>query len=119
MNRVLLGTVLATAIAASVPAAAQETVKVGLVEPLTGSVAYNGQSVVKGAMLAVKELNAAGAVLGKQVELITEDGQCKTANSVSAVAKLATQAPVVALIEIGRAPCWERGGHDVSLLLVA
>ncbi|HET8728592.1 MAG TPA: penicillin-binding protein activator [Alphaproteobacteria bacterium] len=98
MHKILLGSVLTAAIAASVPAYAQESVKIGLVQPLTGSVAYNGLSVVEGAKLAVEELNAAGGVLGRQVELVIEDGQCKPANSVSAVEKLVRKDDVVALI---------------------
>jgi branched-chain amino acid transport system substrate-binding protein len=98
MQKIVLGGMLAAGIAATVPAAAQETVRIGLVEPLTGSVAYNGQSVVEGAKLAVEEINAAGGVLGKPVELIVEDGQCKPANSVNAVEKLVQKDKVVTLV---------------------
>lgn len=81
--------IAATAIAlASGGARAQETIKVGHIQPLTGSVAYNGTANVKGARLAVEQRNAAGGVLGKQIELITEDGQCQPAKSVNAAEKL-------------------------------
>ena len=40
MRNVVLGGLLLTGIAASVPAQAQDTVRIGLVQPLTGSVAY-------------------------------------------------------------------------------
>ena len=43
---------------ASAAANAQETVKIGLVQPLTGSVAYNGTTDVNGARLAADERNA-------------------------------------------------------------
>ena len=75
----------------------QETITIGMIEPLSGSVAYNGKSVVEGAKLALGEINAAGGVLGKQVNLIIEDGQCKPANSVSAIEKL-VQKDKVALV---------------------
>ncbi|TWA64182.1 amino acid/amide ABC transporter substrate-binding protein (HAAT family) [Azospirillum baldaniorum] len=98
MRNVVLGGLLMTGIAASVPAQAQDTVRIGLVQPLTGSVAYNGKSVVEGARLAVEEMNAAGGVLGKKIELIVEDGQCTPANSVNAVEKLVQKDKVVTLV---------------------
>ena len=64
---------LAGLLAVSALASAQETVKIGLIEPLTGSVAYNGLASVNGAKLAVAQRNAAGGVLGRQVELVIED----------------------------------------------
>lgn len=72
--------------------------KIGLVEPLTGSVAYNGRSVVEGAKPAAEEINNAGGVLGKPVELVIEGGQCKPANSVNADEKLVQKDEVVSLI---------------------
>jgi branched-chain amino acid transport system substrate-binding protein len=66
----------------------KQTIKIGLVQPLTGSVAYNGESDVNGSKLAVEERNRKGGVLGRQIELVVEDGQCKPANSVNAAEKL-------------------------------
>ncbi|MET0961740.1 MAG: ABC transporter substrate-binding protein [Noviherbaspirillum sp.] len=88
---------LVAAIIASSPVLAQETIKVGLVQPLTGSVAYNGIADVNGSKLAVDERNKAGGVLGKQIELVIEDGQCKPANSINAAEKLIQKDKVVAL----------------------
>ena len=70
MYRYVLGCALAAGVAASGSANAQDSVKIGLVEPLTGSVAYNGKSVKEGAKLAVEQINAKGCVLGKPVELV-------------------------------------------------
>ncbi len=98
MKRLVLGSLLTAGIAASVPAQAQDTVKIGMVEPLTGSVAYNGKSVVEGARLAVEEMNAAGGILGKKIELIIEDGQCTPANSVNATEKLVQKDKVAAIV---------------------
>jgi branched-chain amino acid transport system substrate-binding protein len=78
-------------------AGAQETVKLGVIQPLTGSVAYNGQAFVAGAKLAVERRNAAGGVSGKKIELVIEDGQCRPANSVNAAEKLIQRDKVVAL----------------------
>jgi len=78
-------------------AQAQETVKIGLIQPLTGSVAYNGTTDVNGSKLALDEINAKGGVLGKKLELVIEDGQCKPANSVNAAEKLIQRDKVAAL----------------------
>lgn len=87
---------LGAAIAAGA-AYAQETVKIGLIQPLTGSVAYNGSTDVNGSKLAAEEINAQGGVLGRKLELIIEDGQCKPANSVNAAEKLIQRDKVAAL----------------------
>jgi branched-chain amino acid transport system substrate-binding protein len=87
---------LLTLVAAA--AHAEDTVKIGVIQPLTGSVAYNGTTDVNGIKLALSEINAKGGVLGKKVELVIEDGQCKPANSVNAAEKLAQRDKVVGLI---------------------
>jgi branched-chain amino acid transport system substrate-binding protein len=91
-----LGIALALSGAAA-PLFAQDTVKVGVIQPLTGGVAFDGQMVVKGARLAEKLINAQGGVLGKKLELVVADGQCKPAESVSAAEKLITsdKVPVI------------------------
>lgn len=48
-------------------------VKIGHLTPLTGFLGQTGEYAVMGAQLAVEEANAAGGVLGQQIELITED----------------------------------------------
>ncbi|MDF2114450.1 ABC transporter substrate-binding protein [Roseiarcaceae bacterium H3SJ34-1] len=79
-------------------AQAQETVKIGVIEPLTGGVAFDGMSFVKGAQLAEKEINAAGGLLGKKLELVVADGVCRPAESVSAAEKLITSDKVPVMI---------------------
>ena len=76
---------------------AQESIKIGVIQPLTGSVAYNGTTDVNGSKLALDEINAKGGVLGKKVELVIEDGQCRPANSVNAAEKLIQRDKVVAI----------------------
>jgi branched-chain amino acid transport system substrate-binding protein len=78
-------------------ASAEDTIKIGVIQPLTGSVAYNGTTDVNGSKLAADEINAKGGVLGKNIELVVEDGQCKPANSVNAAEKLIQRDKVVAL----------------------
>lgn len=64
------------------PAFAQETVKLGLLHSLSGNVAIAEASLVDAEKMAVEEINAAGGVLGRQIELIVED--CASDNSVFA-----------------------------------
>ncbi len=55
-------------------AAAGETVKVGLLHSLTGSMAISEVSVRDAELLAIEEINAAGGVLGCQIQAVEEDG---------------------------------------------
>jgi len=51
-----------------------DTIKIGIVLELTGELGAMGEKMLNGARMAVDEINAAGGVLGKDVELIEEDG---------------------------------------------
>ena len=55
-------------------ASSGDTVKVGILHSLSGTMAISETTVVDAEMLAIKEINAAGGVLGKQIEPIQEDG---------------------------------------------
>jgi len=76
---------------------AQEPIKIGVIQPLTGSLAYNGQSWVHGAKIAEEEINDIGGVLGRPIKLIVEDGRCMPAESVAAAEKLITRDKVPAI----------------------
>ena len=53
--------------------ASGDSIKVGLIGPVTGNNASFGNAMVEGARLTVEQINAAGGILGKQVELIEAD----------------------------------------------
>jgi branched-chain amino acid transport system substrate-binding protein len=91
----LLGAAIALVVAGQ--ARAEDTIKIGVIQPLTGSVAYNGTTDVNGSKLAVEERNAKGGVLGKKVELVIEDGVCNPAKSVNAAEKLIQRDKVTVL----------------------
>jgi urea transport system substrate-binding protein len=55
-------------------AASGNTVKVGLLHSLSGTMSISEKSVVDAEQLAIAEINAKGGVLGKQIEAIVEDG---------------------------------------------
>lgn len=82
-----LGALCALALAACQPTTG-DTIKIGLIGPLTGDAASIGVDVLNGAKLAVDEINATGGVGGKQVQLVAEDGRCAGADAASAAQKL-------------------------------
>jgi branched-chain amino acid transport system substrate-binding protein len=69
-------------------ASAQDTIKIGVTQPLTGAVAASGTYVTNGAKIAAEELNAKGGILGKQVELIIEDNKSNPKEAVATAEKL-------------------------------
>ena len=75
---------------------AQDTVKIGIVTDHTGNAAEYARIEEQGLELALKEINAAGGVLGKKIELSYEDDEDKPALSATKVRKLASSG--VALI---------------------
>jgi len=75
-----------------------DTIKVGEFASLTGKEATFGTSSHEGTLLAVEEINAAGGVLGKKIELLTEDDQTKAGEPANAVNKLISKDGVVAIL---------------------
>jgi len=65
-----------------------EIIKIGILAPLSGPVARFGEWTVRGAQVALKEINHRGGVLGKSLEIVVEDDQCNSSKAVSAVNKL-------------------------------
>src|SRR6266568_3151495 len=90
--RQLAGVFLAAgAVAIAAPAWSQGDVyKIGLISPMSGANARYGAFANKGANLAVKEINAAGGVQGKKIELVSGDSQCVPAEGVSATKRMIT-----------------------------
>lgn len=72
--------------------------KIGMIQPLSGAAATVGARTTAGAQFAVDEINAAGGVLGCEVEFISEDSQGDPAVGVSAAEKLLNQDNVEVLI---------------------
>ena len=72
-----------------------DTVKIGVNMELTGGVASYGESSMDGIKMAVDEINAAGGINGKQIELITGDNKSDSAEATSIATKLMTQDGVV------------------------
>src|SRR5271163_143788 len=73
-------------------------IKIGMVLPVTGPAADNGKYSLAGAKIALDRVNKARGVLGKQVELVTEDDQTTNPGAVLAFSKLAAQPDIVAFL---------------------
>ena len=71
---VLAGAVSVTAML-SLPAMAADPIKMGLLEDVSGDLALMGMPKLHGAQLAVEEINKAGGIMGRQIELIHLDPQ--------------------------------------------
>jgi len=73
------------------------SIKIGVGGAHTGDLASYGIPTVKAAELVVEEVNAAGGVLGRQIELVVEDDQCKEEVASNTASKLVGEG-VVAVI---------------------
>ena len=79
------------ALAALAPAQPKgEPIKIGLLTPVTGNLARWGGYAQNGAGLAADEINAAGGVLGRPLQVVAADSQCQPAQGVSALRRLIT-----------------------------
>jgi len=76
----------------------QETIKIGCVYPLTGSKILQGDYTGMGANLAVKQINEAGGLLGKKVELDVEDEGDDQQTTINSYLKLATRDDISAIV---------------------
>src|ERR1700674_1644848 len=74
------------------------TLKIGMCVPVTGPAAEQGLWAQNGDKLALSAVNKAGGVLGKQVELVTEDDQTTNPGIVLAFSKLAAQPDIVGFL---------------------
>ena len=78
-----------TSAPASAPAAAeQEPFRIGVMESLTGPGETYGTVAVQAKNLAVDEINAAGGIDGRMIELVTEDSKCAAQDAIAAYRKL-------------------------------
>lgn len=103
-RRVILAAGAALAFAA-LPAAAQETIKVGMSGPFSGGLSLLGQSVRDGVEVAFAEINEQGGVAGRKLQFIAEDDGYEPMRTIASARKLVEQDKVVALLAVtGTAP---------------
>ena len=96
-KQLLASVVAAVGLIVSTTVQAADTIKIGLMAPLTGSWASEGQGMKKIVELLAEQQNTKGGVLGKQIEVVTEDdgGDPRTA---SLAAQRLTTKGVVAVV---------------------
>jgi len=75
-----------------------ETIEIGCVLELTGPLGHMGEMMLDGARMAVEDVNAAGGVLGKDLELLVEDGATDGATGFDRVKKLVEINEVQAIV---------------------
>src|SRR5258707_14151875 len=70
------------------PALAQEPIRIGVTQPLTGAFAASGNYVAQGARIAEDQINADGGVLGRRIQLVVEDNKSNPTEAVATAEKL-------------------------------
>jgi branched-chain amino acid transport system substrate-binding protein len=95
MKRLLIS----LALAAALPAFAQEPIKIGLVTALSGQSARAGEAITRGLQVAIDEINAKGGLLGgRKLELLRRDDEATPAKGVIAARELYFKEKVAVLI---------------------
>lgn len=87
-----------------------DTVKVGILHSLSGTMAISETSVKDAELLAIEEINAQGGVLGKQIEPIVEDGQSDWPTFAEKAEKLLVQDGVATVFG-----CWTSASRKAVL----
>lgn len=95
MRKLLATAALAASVA--LPAAAQDTIKIGVITDKTGTAKFYAEPVYEGVALGIKNINAQGGVLGKKIEMLVEDDQNKPDVSATVARKLVDQGAVFIL----------------------
>lgn len=75
-----------------------DTIKIGFNFEETGDVAAYGTAEKKGAQLAVDEINKAGGIDGKKIEVVDKDNKSETAEAATVTTNLVTQSKVNAIV---------------------
>ncbi len=94
---VLVAAMMLTMVACS-GSSDEDTIKIGVIGCFTGEVASYGNATLHGIRLYVEELNAAGGINGKKVELVEYDDKGDSTEAVNAYNKLVSADNVVAII---------------------
>jgi branched-chain amino acid transport system substrate-binding protein len=98
MNTTAKSLLAASLLAAFSVAQAADPIKIGVSGPYTGGSSSMGVSMRDGVRLAAKEINAAGGVLGRQIELVERDDEAKNERGVQIAQELINREHVVATV---------------------
>src|SRR5258706_12695460 len=90
MNRIVFARSIFAILTALVSGAvfAQDVIRIGVTQPLTGAFAASGNYVTQGAKIAEEQINAAGGVLGRKIQLVVEDNKSNPTEAVATAEKL-------------------------------
>ena len=94
----VLALTLSTVFLLSACGSSTDSVKLGVIGPLTGDYSMYGLAVENGAKLAAEEINAAGGVLGLDLEIIAYDSKGDPTEGVNAYNRLRDEDEIDALI---------------------
>lgn len=99
-----------SASATTVAAGGGDTIKVGILHSLSGTMAISEKSVVDAEQLAIEEINKAGGVLGKKIEAVVEDGNSDWPTFAEKAKKLIDQDKVATIFG-----CWTSASRKAVL----
>ena len=115
----ILGAAPGADVAAAAPVAMtpQEPFRIGAMDALTGVAESYGNPILNAKLLAVEEINAAGGINGRMLEIIAEDSKCAAQDAITAYNKLTDVDGVKIILGttcsgamLGAAPLAEREG---------
>ncbi len=99
LRKVLVCSALVVCLAfAAGSALAADTIKIGVLAPLTGKAADDGINVKNSVIMAAEKLNEEGGLLGKDVELVIYDDRAEPKEAVALAYKLMEQDKVAAVV---------------------
>lgn len=99
MSKRLLTTLVATlAIALFAGSAFAESVKIAVAAPFTGAAAPYGDNVKAGVQIKVDEINAAGGLNGKKLEVVWMDEQCDPKEAATVAPKIAQDKSILGIV---------------------
>jgi branched-chain amino acid transport system substrate-binding protein len=106
-----------TATAEKSPYTTGETIKIGHYAAMTGGTAAYGQDTDAGVKMAMEEINAEGGVLGKKIEVDTQDDESKPEGAITVATKMSADAKILVAIgevasgrTIPAAPFFDKAG---------
>lgn len=80
------------------PVETGETIKIGLAAPMSGDAAAYGEIVKNGAMMKIDEINAAGGINGKLLELVVGDERCDPKEAAAVAQNFVSNPEIVAIV---------------------
>lgn len=97
LSALIVAVLLLTGVVSGCGGMASSDIKIGLLNEMTGANATMGTSTANGAKMAIKEANAKGGVLGKQIQAVVGDNKSEPSESANAMTKLIAQDRVAAV----------------------